>query len=575
MADFVEIMQSASAPYFNVLIAVMRWAAPIIAGLLLVRCIWPLLTFRREPEIWAWLCMPDGKKKPVTHWENVIGRSKRSDIVIDFSTVSRSHGVLTRYDDGSWTISDADSKGGILVNGKKITIHALQPEDVISIGGIEMTLQPISRKQEQKLAQLRTKASSVLSSLCNVLLLTLFQVLCAFAFLLGGAPETAVSVLVGFGGIMLAQWLLLLFYVCIRRASFELETIAFFLCTMGMAAIATVTPGEATKQLIALALGLAVFLVSGWVLRDLERAKVVRYIAAVAGVLFLVITLLFGTEIYGAKNWLMIGSFSVQPSEFSKVCFVFVGASAMDRLMKKRNIILFIVYSVLMCGCLALMNDFGTALIFFCAFLVIAYLRSGSIGTIALALTALGFAGVVALKIAPHALQRFASWRHIWEDPLDAGYQQTRALMCMASGGLLGLGPGQGWMKNVFAADSDVVIATLTEEWGLLMVIMLILSIVALGAFAVRSASVGRSSFYTIGTCTAAAIMLVQVILNTLGTVDVLPLTGVTFPFLSNGGSSMICSWGLLAFIKAADTRQNASFAVRLNKNKGGDEADE
>jgi cell division protein FtsW (lipid II flippase) len=65
--------------------------------------------------------------------------------------------------------------------------------------------------------------------------------------------------------------------------------------------------------------------------------------------------------------------------------------------------------------------------------------------------------------------------------------------------------------------------------------------------------------------------MLVQVILNALGTVDVLPLTGVTFPFLSNGGSSMLCSWGLLAFIKAADTRQNASFAVRLAK-KGGAE---
>jgi len=80
---------------------------------------------------------------------------------------------------------------------------------------------------------------------------------------------------------------------------------------------------------------------------------------------------------------------------------------------------------------------------------------------------------------------------------------------------------------------------------------------------------VGRSSFYTIGGCTASSLMVVQVILNALGTVDVVPLTGVTFPFLSNGGSSMICAWGLLAFIKAADTRQNASFAVRLNQNGG------
>ncbi len=573
MEGFVSAVQGADATYADVFIGAFRWLGPILALVLLFRCLKPLLTFRREPEIWAWLCMSDETKLPITHWENVIGRSKRSDIVINFPTVSRSHGVLTRYDDGSWTITDTDSSGGILVNGKPVRIKALEPEDVISIGGIEMQLQPISRRQEQRLAQLRTKASSFLVSIANVLLLTVFQFLCCVAFLLNAEADTAQSVLLGFGGIMICQWTLLLFYICIRRTSFEVETVAFFLSTMGMAAIATVCPGEALKQLIAMVLGLAAFLLIGWSLRDLERAKKVRYLATAAGIGFLVITLLFGTEYYGAKNWLVIGSLSLQPSELSKVCFVFVGASTMDRLMKKRNIILFIAYSVTICGCLALMNDFGTALIFFCAFLVIAYLRSGSVGTLALAITALGFAGVVALKIAPHALRRFASWRHIWEVPLEGGYQQTRALMCMASGGFLGLGPGKGWMKNVFAADSDVVVATLGEEWGLFMVIMLILSIVALAAFTVRSAAVGRSSFYTIGACTAASILLVQVILNALGTVDVVPLTGVTFPFLSNGGSSMICSWGLLAFVKAADTRQNASFAVRLNKN--GDVEDE
>ena len=573
MTDFVSVFLDAQAAYVNVFIAILRWVAPVLTAILLFRCVKPLLTFRREPEIWAWLCLSDGTKLPVTHWENVIGRSKRSDIVIDFPTVSRSHGVLTRYDDGSWTVTDADSKDGVFVNGKRVKIRALQPEDVISIGGVEMVLQPISAKQEQRLAQLRTKASSVFSSFANVFLLTVFQCLCAIAFLMGGGTENAQSVLLGFGGIMVCQWLLLLFYVCIRRTSFEIETIAFFLCTMGMSVIATVAPDEAFKQLIAMVIGLILFLAVGWSLRDLERANKFRYIAAVAGIGFLVITLLFGKEYYGAKNWLVIGSLSLQPSELSKVCFVYVGASAMDRIMTKRNLFLFIGYSIVICGCLALMNDFGTALIFFCGFLVIAYMRSGSIGTIALACTSLGFAGVVALKIAPHALRRFSSWRHIWEVPLDGGYQQTRALMCMASGGLLGIGAGNGWMRNVFAADSDVAIATLCEEWGLMILVMVVLAVVAMAVFCVRSAAVGRSSFYTIGACTAASIMLMQVILNALGTVDVLPLTGVTFPFISNGGSSMICSWGLLAFIKAADTRQNASFAVRLTKN-GGD-ADE
>ena len=557
------------ATYWNVYIGLLRYIAPVLVALLLLRCCKPLLTFRREPEIWAWLMFDDGKKVPITHWENIIGRNKHSDIVIDFPTVSRNHGVLTRYDDGSWTITDTDSASGILVNGEKVKICALQPDDVIDVGGIEMMLLPISRKQEQRLAELRTKGSTFFYSFSNVFLLTVFQILCAVGFLFAVDPEQIRTVILGFGGIAVAQWVLLLFYACIRRTSFEVETIAFFLCTMGMCAICAVVPDEALKQLIAMGMGMVLFLVLGWCLRDLERAKKIRYLAGAAGIGFLLITLVFGVEYYGAKNWLVVGPLSLQPSELSKVCFVFIGASTMDRLLQKKNLILFIAYSVMICGFLALMNDFGTALIFFCAFLVIAYMRSGSVGTVGLAITALGFAGVVALKIAPHALRRFAAWRHIWEVPLDGGFQQTRALMCMASGGLLGLGPGKGYMKNVFAADSDMVVATLSEEWGLIILVLMVLSITVLGFFAVRSASLGRSSFYTIGACTAASILLVQVILNALGTVDVVPLTGVTFPFVSNGGSSMIGAWGLLAFVKAADTRQNASFAVRLNKRGG------
>jgi cell division protein FtsW (lipid II flippase) len=142
--------------------------------------------------------------------------------------------------------------------------------------------------------------------------------------------------------------------------------------------------------------------------------------------------------------------------------------------------------------------------------------------------------------------------------------------MCVAAGGLLGLGAGQGKMRWLFAADSDMVVATVCEEWGILMILAAVLAIVALALFSIRSAQVGRSAFYTIGANTAVAILVMQTILNALGTVDVVPLTGVTFPFVSNGGSSMLCAWGLLAFVKAADTRQNASFAVRLSWKGGG-----
>ena len=571
MGGAFAALSGLDSTYLYVYQAIVRYAVPILSLLLLLRAVRPMLTFRREPEIWAWLCLAGNKKLPITHWESIIGRSKRSDVVVEIPTISRNHAVLIRYDDGSWSITDTGSKDGVFVNGKRIRICAIEPEDVISIGGVQMRLQPISRKQELKLAQLRTKATNAHYSVANVLLLTLVQMLICFSYLLSFRGEHGSQLILGFGGIIACQWLLMLFYLFIRKPSFEVETLAFFLCTLGMAAIAATKPVEMGKQLAALILGLALFLSAGWVMRDLERVKQMRYPAAVAGVVLLLIALVFGTEYHGAKNWIIIGSLSIQPSELSKVCFVFIGAATMDRLVNQRNLILFILYTVVVCGCLALMNDFGTALIFFTAFLLIAFLRSGSFGTLALACTALGFAGVTALQIAPHAMRRFTTWRHIWEDPLDAGYQQTRSLMCIASGGFFGIGAGNGWMKHVFAADSDVVVATISEEWGLLMCAMAVVCIVALGIFALRSAATARSSFYTIASCTAAGILLVQAIFNALGTVDILPLTGVTFPFMSNGGSSMLCAWGMLAFVKAADTRQNASFAVRQSK-EGRDE---
>lgn len=568
MEAFLSMLSQDQGALATEYIGFLRCAAPFLTLLLLVRCIHPLLTFRREPEIWAWLNLATGEQVPITHWENVIGRSKSCDVTIDFPTVSRNHAVLTRYDDGSWTITDVGSKEGTLVNGRKVQICALTSKERISIGGVEMQLQPITQRQEQRQAQLRTKAASGWDTVTNLMLLTILQCAMLMGFMMRSQQSDIFFVVQGFGGIVLCQWLLYIFYCLIHRKSFEVETLAFFLCTVGMAALSTVKPEETVKQLSAMVLGVVLFLIIGWSLRDLERAKVVRYLAVLAGVGFLVVTLLFGKEYYGAKNWLIIGGMSLQPSELSKVCFVFAGASTIDRIMTKRNLILFIAYSVLICGLLALMNDFGTALIFFCAFLVIAYLRSGSVGTVALAITALGFAGVLALKIAPHALQRFATWRHIWDDPLKSGYQQTRALMCIASGGLLGLGPEGGALQKVFAADSDIVFATISEEWGLLMAVMTVLCIVALGVFPIRTARMARSSFYSIGACTAASILVIQTILNCLGTLDVLPFTGVTFPFVSNGGTSMIGAWGLLAFVKAADTRQNASFAVRMKVEK-------
>ena len=400
---------------------------PVLALGILVRCAVSLLTFRQEPEVWAWLTTPDGTHIPVTHWESLVGRGAGCDVQLGYPTISRTHAVLTRYDDGSWTISDAQSKSGVFVNGRQTALAALRFGDVITMGGVNFTLVPITKEQERIQAGTRTRAGRAVRQAPTLLLLTLFQLLAALQLILGGC--NAALELTAFGGLIGLEWALYLGLRIFRRTGFEAETLAFFLCTMGLAVVSSSAPESLVKELLAVAAGVCVFLAVCWSLRDLERAKAVRYLAAVAGMGLLAFNLIFGVEKYGARNWIQLGGLSFQPSEFVKVCFIYVGASTLSRLMAKRNIILFIAYSAAICACLALMKDFGTAVIFFVAFLVIAFLRSGNFATIALALAATGFAGVLVLRFLPYARNRFEAWGHVWDYALTTGYSQTRSMM--------------------------------------------------------------------------------------------------------------------------------------------------
>ena len=275
------------------------------------------------------------------------------------------------------------------------------------------------------------------------------------------------------------------------------------------------------------------------------------------------ITLVLGSRKYGAVNWISFGGMSFQPSEIAKICYIFAGSATLERLFRRRNLTLFIVLTGVCIGLLGLMSDFGTAAIFFVTFLVIAYLRSGDWATLSLICGAAVFGAGIVVKFRPYILSRFASWGHAWEAASTTGYQQTRTMSAAASGGLFGMGAGEGWLHRIAAADTDLVFGMLCEEWGLIIAVLAVASIVALAFFAARAVRVGRSSFYTIAACAAGSLLVFQTCLNVFGSVDLLPLTGVTFPFVSNGGSAMLSAWGLLAFLKATDTREHAGFAIR------------
>ncbi|HBQ47182.1 MAG TPA: hypothetical protein DD737_08900, partial [Ruminococcaceae bacterium] len=139
------------------------------------------------------------------------------------------------------------------------------------------------------------------------------------------------------------------------------------------------------------------------------------------------------------------------------------------------------------------------------------------------------------------------------------GYQQVRVLSYAATGGLFGVGLGKGCLKDVFAGDSDLVFGMLCEEQGLVLALTVVLTLAALASSARANATRSRSTLYSISACAAGGMLLFQTCLNVFGATDVLPLTGVTLPFISLGGSSMVSVWGLLAFLKANDERTYAA----------------
>ena len=293
-----------------------------------------------------------------------------------------------------------------------------------------------------------------------------------------------------------------------------------------------------------------------WLLGRLHLAVKLRWPVAAAAAALLAFNVVMGERIFGAKNWISVGPISFQPSELVKLAFILAGAATLDRLFAKRNLIFTVLFSAYCVGCLALMSDFGTALVFFVAFLCIAFLRTGDLASIVMMTAAAGFAGGLVLHFKPYVAQRFTVWRHAWEFTQTTGYQQSRTMSAAASGGLFGTGPEDAWLKYVGAANTDLVFGVVSEEFGLLLALVCVTAVIALAAFALRAGDSARSSFYAIAACGAASMLVFQTSLNVLGAVDILPLTGVTFPFVSMGGSSMLSCWGLLAYLKAIDVRR-------------------
>lgn len=544
----------------------LRWVFVVLAVYILLKCILSLLSTRATPEVWGYLYVEDGVGIPVTHWENVVGRSKSVDIRLQSPTVSKNHCILVRRNDGRWMIKDLNSKNGTTVNGTQLIPskrYIINPGDEIRMGGVKSTLAAISVEESNNNDELRKLDKEPMSPWKTMVAITIFQILAVLQLIIGmGTKITPMAV---FSMLLLSviMWVYVIASRSFGARGFEMELIAFFMSTISMAVTASSSPDTTIKQLAAIVIGIALFLFMCIYLRDLNRTKQLRPILIWLSVGLLLFNLVFGQIKYGAANWVSIGGLSLQPSELVKIAFICIGSATMEELFDKKNLMVFVVFSFFCLGCLALMGDFGTALIFFVTFLVVSFLRSGDFSRLILTFVGAFLLGLMVLRFKPYVAARFKAWGHVWDYADGAGFQQTRTMSFGAGGGLLGLGAGNGSLKNVGAANTDLVFGMVMEEWGYIIAVLLVLCIITLSLFAVNSIMAGRSTFYTIGACGAATMFIFQTMLNVFGAVDLFPLTGVTFPFVSAGGTSMITSWALLSYFKAADMRKDSSIAIR------------
>ena len=546
--------------------------------LLIMRIITPVITLfvvwrsftsykkgvrRAEPKIMLRDIRSD-KTYPILYWENSIGRSKSCDIILEDPAVSRDHAVLMRRKEG-WFICDTGSKWGVGVGKKKITENKLvNVGDVITLGNTQLVLEDTEFRpfpQKKGFSGFLKNAASAFS----LMVLSTIVHFSMFLQLEMGIGDLKMDHVLSFLTFTAAGWILyVISMLLIKRVNFEIETIGFLLSGISVMLLMGESSSSLKTQVMSAVIGMLLFLFLVWFMGDLKRVSSWRLLFGIGAIGLFILNMAIGTTLNGAKNWIFIGSLSIQPSELIKIAFIFVGASTLDRLQTKKNITVFLGFASICLGFLFIMRDFGTALIFFAAILIIAFMRSGSIRTVVLIVAVALFGVVLILYFRPYVADRFSGWMHIWEHINDSlGYQQTRALTYIASGGLFGMGLGRGYLHYIAAGDSDLVFAMLCEEQGMLMGYVVVFAIMMFILYVRTDVTKSRSTFYSIASCAAAGLLLFQACLNVFGTTDILPLTGVTLPFISAGGSSVVSCWGLLSFIKASDER---TYAVKKSK---------
>lgn len=322
-----------------------------------------------------------------------------------------------------------------------------------------------------------------------------------------------------------------------------------------------VPPNFAIKQLVWTILGIIGYILIILLLPDLKSFAKYKKVYMIITLIFMPMGFLYGvitgTVTGGAMNWVYLGPFSFQPSEFGKIAFVLYLASALMEYEDKKNIkedfnqlwkpALVAIYTL---ACMVLQTDLGSALIFFGVSVTMLYIATSKKKYVfsCLGLSAIGAFG--AYGMFSHVKVRVSLWLDPWADPSGQGYQIVQGLYSIASGGLLGAGLGRGYPDYVPVRESDFIYAVICEEFGMIFALGLMIIYFLLFYRGIRAAFVTNEKFSQLTAVGLSTLIACQTLVIIGGLFTVIPLTGITLPLISYGGSSMLTMWFILGILQ-------------------------
>lgn len=338
-----------------------------------------------------------------------------------------------------------------------------------------------------------------------------------------------------------------------------------FLMSVGYVFIARLDFDQAIRQFIFACIGIGITFFVPMVIKKFKKMRDLGWIyAAISFVLLLV--LLFSARAYGAKINISLGPITIQPSEFIKLLFVFFIASMYNKALTWKKLLLTTLAAAAQIVMFIASNDLGAALIFFVVYIMMTFVATRRL-ILFLGTTGLGALGAfLAAKTVPHVMNRITAWKDPWSNIYGSGYQIAYSLFSIAAGGWFGVGLTQGRPDTIPFVANDMIFAAIAEEMGIIVAIGVLFVFLNCLILTMNIASRCNTLFYRLIAVGFGVTMAFQVFLTVGGVLKIIPLTGVTLPFVSYGGSSLICSLFMFAVINGMYTmRQDPNEAEKAD----------